>query len=254
MKVLLALLLVTSVLAAAKLHSNTTESDSSVYLTPDVDNAIVDSIQSRSTSTKPTLVIGSMTEVSESHRTFQIVSEAYRNLGYEVELLNLPYARSWYESNRGRIIDAELARTNEVISDGMIRIQVPYHYTSAVAYTNDPDFKPTSWEQLAGRRIDLVAGTNVLASRLGDIPWNPVTTIEQGFRRLANGRSEVFVVPGDIAAPVFEEMNLPNVYLVQPDLERWELYHYIHKSHEDLVEPLTEQIREIISRDQYAQH
>lgn len=253
MKAVLVLMLLAFVLTAAKLHSNTTQSDSSVYLTPTADSAIVDTIQSRTTSSKPTLIIGSMTEVSEDHGTFIIMREAYTNLGYQVELLNLPYARSWYESNRGKIIDAELARTDEVISDGMIRIDVPYHSTSAVAYTNDPDYQPTEWEQLAGKRVDIVAGTNIIADRLGNIPWNPVITIKQGFRRLESGRSDVFVVPDDVAVGVLENMDLnASVYLVEPALERWELYHYIHNSHSDLVEPLTEQMSQILSREQAA--
>jgi len=246
MKVILAAVLLAFVVSAAQLHSNSSGTSND---TESLTNSGSLSVSLRAQNDARTLVVSTMSEVTTDHPTYQIVHEAYAQLGYDVSLLNMPYARSWYESNRGKVIDAELARTDEVTSEDMIRIEVPFHETSATVYTNDPNFSPESWEALRGKRIDIIEGTNIIAGRLGDIPFNSVTTMEQGFRRLEHNRSDAFIVPGDIAEVIFDKMTLNNVYRVSPDLEHWLLYHYINKNHADLAEPLAREIARIVARD-----
>lgn len=197
---------------------------------------------------KNMLVIGTMQEVDTSHATYRFIEAAYRSIGYRISLLSMPYARSFYESNRGEILDGELARTEDfsLKAPDMIRIPVPIEKVAATVFSNDPSFTPKSWEDLRGKRIDIMEGTDIILGRLGDMPATSVTTLEQAFLRLESGRTDTVIVPGEIGQKVLDSLNLENIYRVSPDLEAWLVYHYIHKRHEELVEPLTTALSEVM--------
>lgn len=200
------------------------------------------------------LVIGTMQEVDTTHPTFKIIKAAYAKIGYRIKLLPMPYARSFYESNRGELLDGELARTEDISikASDMIRIPVPIDKVAATVFTNDPTFKPLHWQDMRGKRIDVLEGTDIVTGRLGDIPSNSVTTLEQSYLRLQSGRTDAMIVPGEIAQYVLDQMNLTGIYRVKPDLETWLVYHYIHKRHQDLVEPLTAALTQVMEHQPVA--
>ncbi|MCC5856121.1 MAG: transporter substrate-binding domain-containing protein [Idiomarina sp.] len=198
------------------------------------------------------LVIGTMQEVSTDHPSFRLIEAAYQSIGYQVTLLPMPYPRSWYESNRGAMLDGELARTEEVESEssGMIRIPVPIFQTAATVFTRDPNFRPTQWQDLEGQRIDVLHGTTIITARLGDIPAQSVSSIERAFMRLKHNRSDVVVLPREVAQAVLKEMNSEGIHQVSPDLETWNLYHYIHERHRDIVPALTDALQQVFDAQQ----
>lgn len=200
------------------------------------------------------LVIGTMQEVDTSHESFQHIKAAYNHIGYNIRLMSMPYARSFYESNRGVFLDGELARTEVAGHNApdMIRIPVPIDESAAAVFTNDPHFYPAKWADLEGKRVDVLKGTSIIIGRLGSTPYNTVTTLEQAFRRLASGRSDALIAPGSIAQDVLNNMNINGVYRVTPDLETWLVYHYIHKRHENLVQPLTQALEQVIQEQTFA--
>jgi len=187
------------------------------------------------------LVIGTMQEVDTTHPTFKIIEAAYAKIGYRISLSPMPYARSFYESNRGELLDGELARTEDISlkAPDMIRIPVAIDKIAATVFTNDPTFRPRRWEDMRGKRIDVLEGTDIITGRLGDIPSTSVTTLEQSYLRLQSGRTDAMIIPGEIGQHVLDQMNLTGIYRVKPDLETWLVYHYIHRRHQALVEPLT---------------
>lgn len=199
------------------------------------------------------LVIGTMQEVDTSHESFQHIKAAYNHIGYNIRLMSMPYARSFYESNRGVILDGELART-EVAghkAPDMIRIPVPIDESAAAVFTNDPHFYPAKWADLQGKRVDVLKGTSIIIGRLGDIPYNTISTLEQAFLRLESGRSDALIAPGSIAQEVLNTMSISGVYRVSPNLETWLVYHYIHKRHESLVEPLTQALQQVMQHQTF---
>ncbi|WP_157980681.1 substrate-binding periplasmic protein [Aliidiomarina taiwanensis] len=205
------------------------------------------------TAKEKELVIGTMQEVDTSHESFQHVQAAYQHIGYDIRLLPMPYARSFYESNRGIILDGELARTEVAAHQApdMIRIPVPIDESAAAVFTNDPHFYPNDWADLHGKRIDVLKGTSIIIGRLGDLPYNTVTTLEQAFLRLNSGRSDALIAPGSIAQEVLNNMQVSGIYRVTPDLETWLVYHYIHKRHENLVEPLTQALQQVMQHETF---
>ncbi|MCH8500970.1 MAG: hypothetical protein LAT77_03540 [Aliidiomarina sp.] len=202
-----------------------------------------------------TIRIGTLHGIQKHHPTFEIIQEAYRRIGVTAELVTLPYERSEYEANRGRIIDAELARTEEASTAlaNLIRIEPSIFPVYTSVFTTRTNLEITSWESLRGLRIDTVRGMHTVADRLGDIPFNEVGSIEQSIQRILSGRSDVAVLPGFETEQVLEQLNITSVHRLTPDLETFLLYHYLHQKHADLVQPLQASLWQVISERQLQQ-
>ena len=71
----------------------------------------------------------------------------------------------------------------------------------------------------------------------------PVITLEQALRSVAKGRADVAVLPGTEADYVLARFADLKIQKVQPALEQLPMYHYIHRKHQALVKPLTEQLQ-----------
>lgn len=199
--------------------------------------------------------IGTLHGIQDKHPTFEIVQEAYRRIGWNAELITLPYERSEYEANRGRIIDAELARTSEAEKTltNLIRLEPSIFPVYTSIFTTRNDLTITNWESLRGLRIDTVRGMHTVAERLGDIPFNEVGSIEQTIQRLQSGRSDVAILPGYETELLLEELNVATIHRLTPDLETFLLYHYLHEQHADLVQPLQYALWQVVHERQVQQ-
>lgn len=199
--------------------------------------------------------IGTLTGIQEKHPTFEIIQEAYRRIGWSTELVTLPYERSEYEANRGRIIDAELARTSEAEKTltNLIRIEPAIFPVYTSIFTLRDDLTVTDWDSLRGLRIDTVRGMHTVAERLGDIPFNEVGSIEQTIQRLQTGRTDVAILPGYETELLLEELGIAAIHRLTPDLETFLLYHYLHEQHADIVQPLQYALWQVIHERQVQQ-
>lgn len=202
-----------------------------------------------------TIRIGTLHGIQKQHPTFEIIQEAYRRIGIKAELVTLPYERSEYEANRGLIIDAELARTEEAsaVLANLVRIEPSIFPVYTSVFTTRTDLDITNWESLRGLRIDTVRGMHTVADRLGDIPFNEVGSIEQSIQRVLSGRTDVAVLPGFETEQLLDELNITSVYRLSPDLETFLLYHYLHQKHADLVQPLQASLWQVVNERQLQQ-
>lgn len=202
-----------------------------------------------------TIRIGTLHGIQKQHPTFEIIQEAYRRIGIKAELVTLPYERSEYEANRGLIIDAELARTEEASAAlaNLVRIEPSIFPVYTSVFTTRTDLNITNWESLRGLRIDTVRGMHTVADRLGDIPFNEVGSIEQSIQRVLSGRTDVAVLPGFETEQLLDELNITSVYRLSPDLETFLLYHYLHQKHADLVQPLQASLWQVVNERQLQQ-
>ena len=202
-----------------------------------------------------TIRIGTLHGIQKQHPTFEIIQEAYRRIGIKAELVTLPYERSEYEANRGLIIDAELARTEEASAAlaNLVRIEPSIFPVYTSVFTTRTDLDITNWESLRGLRIDTVRGMHTVADRLGDIPFNEVGSIEQSIQRVLSGRTDVAVLPGFETEQLLDELNITSVYRLSPDLETFLLYHYLHQKHADLVQPLQASLWQVVNERQLQQ-
>lgn len=196
--------------------------------------------------------IGSISDIDDSHPIFMHVREAYRMIGYEATLLLLPYERSEYEANLGRFVDAELARTAEAepYLPNMTRLKIPLETDQISVFTTRQDLIINDWTDLQGLEIDTVRGMTVITRRLRE--WQTFTeigSVEQVFQRLESGRSDVAILPGNMAEFVLQRMGISGIYRLYPGLEELALYHYIHRHHAHLEEPLSNALHTVLQAE-----
>lgn len=173
---------------------------------------------------------------SQNHEAVcRVLRVAYDKLGYELDITTAPARRSIEMVNAGQF-DGEVQRISVVGDsfDNILRVPVPILETHWRAYTLDPDLKATSWSDLQGRKVGAVNGTWYVRKLPPDLELH-LTTTENLEQMLVHGRLDVIIV-STLTAQEFEFEHYP---LETPELAL-ELYHYLHKRHQDLLPQITD--------------
>ncbi|WP_160314379.1 substrate-binding periplasmic protein [Candidatus Rhodobacter oscarellae] len=172
---------------------------------------------------------------SQNHEAVsRVLRAAYAELGYELDITTAPARRSIEMVNAGQF-DGEVQRITAVGDsfENIQRVPVPILETRWKAYTLDPDLKATKWSDLMGRTVGAVAGTWYVRKLPSDLDLH-LTTPQNLAQMLVHGRVDVIIV-STLAAQDFEFEHYP---LETPELSL-ELYHYLHKRHQDLLPEIT---------------
>ncbi|MGO1117700.1 substrate-binding periplasmic protein [Rhodovibrionaceae bacterium A322] len=171
-----------------------------------------------------------------------IVKKAYELLGHDVEIIRLPPKRALIMANVGSL-DGDVQRIHSVANtySSLIRLEPPINYILGTGFIlRGSNVKVTSWQDLSMYRVGIIQGirfaeTNVpeesavvfydydeLANALLD------RTIDIGIYPLSNGRYQSLLI------------NQPDIIPLDKPLARFELYHYLHEKHRNLVPHLQE--------------
>ena len=205
------------------------------------------------------IVMGCGEKVQDKHRaiTKSVLKEAYGRIGIEIEARGFPGARSLSMANRGAI-DGELYRgtVNKDEFPNLIRIPVPILHTEIVVFTKDVEFEVTGWDSLQPYKIGFIVGLKGIEVWTEGMQVEPVRTPKQLFMKLATGRNDVVVLPKeqgmealesliDLAPEGVNPQALQEITLLQPPIQRDNLYHYLHSKHAALVPKITAVLQEM---------
>lgn len=199
------------------------------------------------TETKPLIMrIATLRELSPNHEIVDLLRAAYARLGYRMELVQLPAARSVREVADG-FLDGELARAESpaLQQAGLIRVPAPVAEISASAFVHDANLPISDYASLLPYQIDTLFGLPLLEQRLAKHRLEKVGTMEQALRRVATGRTQVAVLPTKEGRDVLAKLALSGVSVIEPPLEVVPLHHYLNVRHRALAEPLAEAISEL---------
>ena len=72
-----------------------------------------------------------------------------------------------------------------------------------------------------------------------------VTETEQLFNMLIRDRVDIVILPRDVGLKTLKAMNLKDIRMLEPPLQRDKLYHYLHKKNEALVPKITASLQEM---------
>lgn len=197
--------------------------------------------------TKPLVMrIATMREISPNHEIVDLLQAAYARLGYRMELVQLPAARSVREVADG-FLDGELARAESPLLQqaSLIRVPAPVAEISASAFVRDRDLPIRDYASLLPYQVDTLFGLPLLEQRLAQHRVEKVGTMEQALRRVASGRTQVAVLPTSEGREVLARLALTGVSVVEPPLETVALHHYLNVRHRALAEPLARAITEL---------
>lgn len=92
----------------------------------------------------------------------EIMTEAYRRLGYDLKVYKMPASRSLFMANRGEV-DGELFRVDNIDKayPDLVKVPVDLYSIEKVAFTKNKFFTVDGWNSLAPYRVGYRRGIKV---------------------------------------------------------------------------------------------
>jgi polar amino acid transport system substrate-binding protein len=169
-------------------------------------------------------------------------AEAYRRIHLAVQFREVPATRALAEAASGQV-DGDLARIDGVNAQypDLVQVRVPIASFNAVVVARDTRFQPHGWESLRPYTIGYHRGILFAERALRGMRTDAAPTNELVLRKLLSGRTDLAVLPEQDARALVADM--PGLVILQPPVERVQLYHYLNKKHAALVPALEAALR-----------
>ncbi|NOY66191.1 MAG: transporter substrate-binding domain-containing protein [Gammaproteobacteria bacterium] len=181
----------------------------------------------------------------------QVVAEAFRRIGYQLETVRLPAERALINANRG-IDDGDLIRVAGLQKKYPNLIQVPeaVMVIDMVLFSkNKPGFVVNGWESVASHSLAIISGWKIMEknfSVLGDrVEIIKTDNAEQSFTLLAKDRVDFIAYSKWSGLGYLKAHNITDVTLLDPPLASPGFYVYLHKKHNKIVPQLAAAIRKM---------
>lgn len=170
----------------------------------------------------------------------KVVAEAYRRMGIEISVTTYPGKRSLIYANEGKA-DGELFRIAGMDKEfpNLLMVPVPVNTLDGMVYTKEKEFTVKGWESLRPYRIGIRRG--VQFSEIGCASMNTtiVNSNEQLFEILDQGKVDIIVITRENGLDVAQRLKMPGIRALEPPIESYPLYHYLHVKNRRLVPQLT---------------
>ncbi|XXJ19663.1 substrate-binding periplasmic protein [Desulfovibrio caledoniensis] len=181
-------------------------------------------------------------------RTFLILHEAFKRLGYEFQLHSYPGKRSLQMSNEG-LTDGEAHRIEGIDQtyNNLIRIPEVQQVIYTCAYTNRNIELPNGWSDLKRYRVAVLRGS-IFATRMASKYAKQVqelSTHKQLLQFLDANRTDISI---GSSVGMDDLLNSSQHYIthirkIEPPLASLKIYAYLNRKHKELVTPLAETLR-----------
>lgn len=183
----------------------------------------------------------------------QIVREACKRIGRQMETVHLPAERALVNADEGTE-DGVYVRVQGL--DAMyknLRI-VPEKITDYefVAFGKNPDLQINTWDSLQEHDIGIVTGWKILENNI--VRFKTLTKVKNEallFKALSEDKVNLVVFNKLDGYGVIKELNLQGIHALKMPLATREMFLYLHKSHEDLIPQLTDALRSMKSDGSY---
>lgn len=173
-----------------------------------------------------------------------VVGEAFRRLGYELQLVKLPAERGLINANEG-IEDGDMVRIAGLEKQYPNLVRVPEKLVDweFSVFSKDASI-PSNWKTIRQRSVGYIKGWKIYEQNLAGA--ERVTTAddpEQLFRLLDLNRIEVALYERSLGAALAKQQGLKGVRPLAPPLATREMFIYLHKRHANLVPRMTDALR-----------
>lgn len=192
------------------------------------------------------IVLASMEGLS-SKIGIKIITEAYQQIGIEVDVRVVPSERALRIANMG-LVDGLATRIWAVgeLYLNLVRVPVPVKKLKGVVFTKDLRFEVRNWESLRPYKIGILIGSKFAQIGTEGMKTQQVATYEMLFRILKKGRVDVVVAELSNALGFLHKMKLADEIIpLDPSVMETNLYHYVHHKNADLVPAFTKALLEL---------
>jgi len=205
---------------------------------------------------QPTIVLNTafgspISNATQTGFADQVVAEAFRRIGYQLETVHLPAERALINANRG-IDDGDLGRIAGLQTKYPNLVQVPESVMTVdmVLFSkNNPSFAVTGWESMASHSLAIISGWKIMEqnfAKLGSmVEIIKTDNVEQSFTLLENGRVDFIAYSSWLGLEYIKTHNITDIALLKPPLASPQIYIYLHKKHKKIVPQLAATIKQM---------
>ena len=178
--------------------------------------------------------------------SFRVLKEAYAQLGIMAELKVLPGERALHESNNG-LTDGEVMRVAGVSKTytNLVIVPVPVNKIYWVAVVKDKKIKVKTWEDLKPYTLGIMKGVKFPENKTKGMKVEPVPTNSNILQKVSSDRNDIGILTKLSALIEINKMDLKELTILEPPLDTTLLYHYLHKSNQDLVPKITKVLKKM---------
>jgi len=182
----------------------------------------------------------------ESKVSQAVLKEAYKQLGIQLTINELPAERALIESNAGHL-DGEVNRMEGIDKSypNLLRVAVPLAIIEGVVFSKTVKFAVKGWESLRPYSIGTRIGLKFAEYGTAGMKVTKAVTIGRSLADLDAGQVDIVVASRQSGLAALAEMKLKGITVLEPPLAAIPLYHYLHKSHLALLPKITEALQKM---------
>lgn len=165
-----------------------------------------------------------------------IVRKAYARLGYRAEINKYPAERAIKLANEG-FADGEVARIDGVGErySNLIQLYPPINYLEATVFTAGSKLDIKGWQSLKPHSIGIIRGIKFAEENTAGMDRYVVGDYPTLFRMLQHGRFDFAVSSWLNGVYHVRHLAMGDVVALEPSVERFDMYHYLHRDHAALA-------------------
>ena len=166
----------------------------------------------------------------------RLLTEAYQRIGVDVEYVQYPAKRALYTSNLGKT-DGEMARIKGVDNEfqNLLMTDVPISSIDIVVFTKNKNIRVDGWQSLKPYSIAVPRGIRVIEKGTTGMEVSVFNTTEKILKLVSMGRYDVAILTRIDGLGYVKKLNITNLTILEPPVAKVDLYHYLHKKHENLL-------------------
>ena len=113
-------------------------------------------------------------------------------------------------------------------------------------FTRTINFTVKGWKSLRPYRIGFRKGFKFAEEKTQGMNVETLVDTEQAFKLLALGRIDLVLEARETGMEILKKLNLKGIHVLDPPLQKVKLYHYLHKKHAAIIQPLTKAMKEVL--------
>ncbi|SCA57581.1 conserved exported hypothetical protein [Candidatus Terasakiella magnetica] len=183
-----------------------------------------------------------------------VLREAYKKIGIEIFITPLPAKRSLHHSNQGRA-DGELFRIAgmEKTYKNLVPVPIPINFLDAMVMSHKTTFDVNGWESLKPYMLAIRRGVKFSDTATQGMKRTFLNSnIGLGRILLEDNQVDLAIIARVNGLSVIQQLNevkaTTDLKLLEPPLQSYPLYHYLHKRHAHLIDRLTQALKEMQSK------
>lgn len=179
-----------------------------------------------------------------------VLPKIYQKLGIKVSIASLPARKAENELSLG-FNDGEVLRIHSYGNNNerVVRVPTPYYKVHTMVFTHkNDDIVVNDIDALKNYRVAVVKGvkhTDTLTQFAGSVVV--LQNSNQILKLLDQGKVDIALTNTIDGMVTIQKLGLKNVEAALTPLATEELYHYMHKSHADMVPKVDKVIRDMIA-------